>query len=188
MLTKRPATRGLADQRPVVGGHRVLPGLHDPVGGIALPHLAPERRRAGDRGGAGRVEQLEREARGRRGPRRSAPTARVVGSVKSSHAPRSAGRQWAPVSSSIVIGAPAGTWGTSGMTSLCRRTVSIGSRTPPHSATPPDSGPQAITTRSAAIGPERGAHALQPSARDLEALGAAPGDDRTRPTPRRDPS
>jgi len=30
----------------------------------------------------------------------------VVGSVKSSHAPRSAGRQCAPVSSSIVIGAP----------------------------------------------------------------------------------
>jgi hypothetical protein len=73
--------------------------------------------------------------------------------VKSSHAPRSAGRQWAPQSSSIVIGAPAGTSGTSGITSLCRRSVSMGRSMPAQAATPPESGPQAITARSVWIVP-----------------------------------
>src|SRR5207247_2194941 len=48
------------------------------------------------------------------------------GAVQSAWAPPPAGRQCAPVSNSIVMGAPAGTCGTSGTINLCRRTVASG--------------------------------------------------------------
>ncbi len=77
----------------------------------------------------------------------------VSGSVCSRNAPPSAGRQWVPVSSSIVIGAPGGTGGRSGRIAFCRRTVVIGSATPAAAASRPERGPAAITAASVAIGP-----------------------------------
>src|SRR5437588_9126663 len=77
----------------------------------------------------------------------------VEGSVKSRNAPPNAGRQCAPVSSSIVIGAPCGTSGTSGNTTFWRRTVSIGSSTPTRRATSPEKGPAATTTDRVATVP-----------------------------------
>ncbi len=90
-------------------------------------------------------------AAGRRKPRRAVRprVAVLVGLMGRCGAGRprpSAGRQWAPVSSSIVIGAVGGTAGRSGTTTLCLTTVSSGSSTPAMLATTPEKGPAATTT------------------------------------------
>ncbi len=52
---------GLADQRAVIGRHRVLAGLQEPRGRAAVPHVAPEGRDPSGAERARRVEHGERE-------------------------------------------------------------------------------------------------------------------------------
>src|SRR5204863_7518716 len=77
----------------------------------------------------------------------------VSRSVSRTYAPRSAGRQWAPVSSSIVIGASWGTSGASGTTTFWRRVGAIGTWTSARAAVRPMNGPVARTTIGAATAP-----------------------------------
>ena len=138
----------------MVRRHVVLTGLDHPLRRAAPPHLAPEWGDPRHRHRARWVEEAEGEpsfrwhiVQWRAGWRRRVCVEQVR--------PGNAGRQWAPVSSSMTIGARRGTSGTSGITTLCRITASMGRCTPAVAETSPEKGPAAITTRSAETVPER---------------------------------
>src|SRR5205809_990585 len=124
----------------------VTPGFDGPIEPerIALGAVQPKPPRGTGRLPGDRGEQQPAPAAG---TLQAGSVGGVPRSVSRTYAPPRAGRQCAPVASSIVIGASCGTSGTSGSTTFWRRVGAIGTSTPARAAVRPRKGPVARTTR-----------------------------------------